>query len=107
MSSSDGVWTLEGFPGKVECPADSAGEVQQAYERWKEACAVDPYRDAAPLDAGATRYLAVVKRAFYVDEHSIEQQLMCDYDIRPGSWGRPGSVVYVDSGFVPSPDQPD
>lgn len=108
MSSSDGLWKLERFPDKIECPAgDSAGEVQQAYETWIETRRLNPRSKAERLDAGEDRYTAAVSGAHYVDDHFIEWQLMCDYDINPGAWGRPGEVVYVDSGFIPSPDQID
>lgn len=107
MSSSNGLWKLEGFPDKIECPAgDSADEVQRAYEEWKEACTVNPQRGAVPLDAGGDRYTAEIPGARYVDENSIGRQLMCDYDVNPGLWGKPGEVVYVDSGFIHSPEQP-
>jgi hypothetical protein len=66
-----------------------------------------PTAGAVPVDAGGDRYTAEVRGARYVDEHSIEQQLLCDYEVHPGTWGRPGEVVYVDSGFIPSPYQPD
>jgi hypothetical protein len=108
MNGTDGPWKLQGFPEKVECPAGpAAGEVQQVYEQWVETRRVNPRQGAVPVDAGGDRYTAKVQGARYVDENSIEWQLLCDYDIHPGAWGKPGEVIYVDSGFVPSPDQPD
>lgn len=108
MSSSDGLWTLEGFPDKIECPAgDFAGEVQRAYEEWKDDRRINPLRKVIAQDAGTDRYVAEVGGATYVDGTSTTWQLMCDYYVNPGAWGKPGVVVYVDSGFIPSSHQPD
>ncbi|MFI5936235.1 hypothetical protein [Actinoplanes sp. NPDC051494] len=103
MSSSDGLWKLHLFPPRVECPVDVAGEVQHAYERWKESRKINPERDAKAMDGG-DRHTAVVHGARYVDENFVEHQLMCDYEIRPGLWGEPGTVVFVEYGFVGSLD---
>jgi hypothetical protein len=76
--------------------------VQRAYLAWIETRRIDPTLEATELDPDTDRYTAAVKGAYYLDEDRL-LQLMCDYQVNPGPWGRPGTVVYVDSGFVSSP----
>ncbi|WIN00367.1 hypothetical protein ACTOB_004067 [Actinoplanes oblitus] len=103
MSDSDRLWKLEGFPEHV---GPASGEVQRAYELWKDRCQVNPQSAGRQLESG-DRYTALIPGGRYVDDAFGEQQLICDYEIKPGSWGTPGEVMYLDCGFVGAADQPD
>ncbi|BCY08860.1 hypothetical protein [Actinoplanes sp. L3-i22] len=103
MSGSDRLWKLEGFPEHVGPPS---GEVQRAYEHWKERCELNPQAAGKQL-SGGERYTALIPGAIHTSGDFVELQLVCDYEIHPGPWGAPGNVVYVDCGFVPAEDQPE
>jgi hypothetical protein len=91
MSESDGLWKLESFPDSIGSP-DVA--VEGAYAAWKDRCRINPERDAAPIDAGGERWSAIVSTG------PPGETLVCDYEIEPGLWGKPGRVIYIDAGFV-------
>lgn len=103
MSGSDRRWILEGFPEHVGPPS---GEVQWAYERWKEHCEASPQDAGEQMDSG-DRYTATVPGAIYARDDFVEQQFVCDYEIHPDGWGPGGRVVYVDCGFIQAKDQPE
>ncbi len=95
--SDNTLWKLKKFPEGIGPGPD---EVQQAWQAWKYRCERDPYIGAVPVDAGGERHQVTVWGKKHPEDYSPCQQFVCDFEIHPGAWGRPGEVVYVDSGFI-------